>query len=58
MSGTVRHMDMLVLHENSTLPLSDANSKSVNKFKNLIMVHLHVFIFRAQATPTPPSTVL
>ncbi len=27
--GTVRHVDMLVLHENTTLPLSDANSKSV-----------------------------
>ena len=29
--GTVRHLDMLVLHENTTLPLSDANSKSVRR---------------------------
>lgn len=27
--GTVGHMDSLVLHQNPTLPLSDANSKSV-----------------------------
>lgn len=30
MPGTVGHMDMLILHQNQTLPLSDANSKSVS----------------------------
>lgn len=28
--GTISNFDMLILHENSTLPLSDAYSKSVN----------------------------
>ena len=27
--GTISNFDMLILHENSTLPLSDAYSKSV-----------------------------
>ena len=27
--GTISNLDMLILHENSTLPLSDAYSKSV-----------------------------
>lgn len=29
MPSTMRYKDTLVLHENTTLPLSDANSKSV-----------------------------
>ena len=29
--GTISNFDMLILHENSTLPLSDACSKSVSK---------------------------
>ncbi len=33
--GTVRHADMLVLHENSTLPLSDANLSVSSKWKPL-----------------------
>ena len=28
--GTIANFDMLILHENSTLPLSDACSKSVS----------------------------
>ena len=32
--GTISNFDMLILHENSTLPLSDAYSKSVSKIIN------------------------
>lgn len=28
--GSVRHMDMLIMHEHSTMLVSDANSKSVS----------------------------
>ena len=32
--GTISNFDMLILHENSTLPLSDAYSKSVIRIIN------------------------
>ena len=36
MPGTVGHMDMLILHQNQTLPLSDANSKSVRVMNDVV----------------------
>jgi hypothetical protein len=52
--GTISNFDMLILHENSTLPLSDACSKSVsnylfayarnpsNGFKLRLDIHEHI----------------
>ena len=36
--GTISNFDMLILHENSTLPLSDAYSKSVSNIIIYILV--------------------